>query len=109
MDFELSEEHKLVQKTVKEFVSKEVIPYASDWDINEILPYEDIKKKMGELGIFGICFPEKYSGSGMDYISLGLECEELEYGESTLRVIMSVHVGLNSCGLYVWGTEVQKQ
>ena len=109
MDFELSEEHKLVQKTVKEFVSKEVIPYASDWDINEILPYEDIKKKMGELGIFGICFPEKYSGSGMDYISLGLECEELEYGESTLRVIMSVHVGLNSCGLYQWGTEEQKQ
>jgi glutaryl-CoA dehydrogenase (non-decarboxylating) len=109
MDFELSEEHKMVQKSIREYVTKEVIPYASEWDINHSLPYDKIKKELGNLGVLGICFPEKYGGAGMDYISLAIACEELEYGESSLRVIMSVHTGLNSCGLYQWGNEEQKK
>jgi len=65
--------------------------------------------RMGELGILGINIPVRYGGQGMDYISLGLACEELEAVDSTLRVVMSVHMGLNSMGLLQWGTEEQKQ
>jgi glutaryl-CoA dehydrogenase (non-decarboxylating) len=65
--------------------------------------------RMGELGILGINIPVRYGGQGFDYITLGLVCEELERGDTTLRVIMSVHMGLNSMGLLQWGTEEQKQ
>jgi alkylation response protein AidB-like acyl-CoA dehydrogenase len=65
--------------------------------------------RMGELGILGICLPVRYGGQGMDYISLGLACEELEAVDSTLRVVMSVHMGLNSLGLFQWASEDQKQ
>ena len=68
-----------------------------------------ILPRMGELGILGICFPVRYGGQGMDYISLGLACEELEAVDSTLRVVMSVHIGLNSLALLQWGTEDQKK
>ncbi|OLS19404.1 MAG: Acyl-CoA dehydrogenase [Candidatus Heimdallarchaeota archaeon LC_3] len=109
MEFELSEEHKMVQKSIREYVAKEVVPNAREWDLNHELPYDKIKKDFANLGVLGICFPEKYGGAGMDYISLAIACAELEYGESSLRVIMSVHTGLNSCGLYQWGTEEQKK
>jgi alkylation response protein AidB-like acyl-CoA dehydrogenase len=64
---------------------------------------------MAELGILGVCIPERYGGSGYDYVTLGLVCEELERVDSTLRVVMSVHMGLNNMGLLQWGTEEQKQ
>ncbi len=64
---------------------------------------------MGELGILGICIPVRYGGQGFDYVTLGLVCEELERADTTLRVVMSVHVGLNSLSLLQWGTEEQKQ
>jgi glutaryl-CoA dehydrogenase (non-decarboxylating) len=64
---------------------------------------------MAHLGILGLCIPERYGGAGMDYVSLGLACEELEYVDTSLRVIMSVHTGLNSLTLLSWGTEEQKQ
>jgi glutaryl-CoA dehydrogenase (non-decarboxylating) len=64
---------------------------------------------MAELGLLGICVPAEYGGAGMDYISLGLASEELEYVDTSLRVILSVHVGLNSLSLLAWGTEDQKR
>ena len=64
---------------------------------------------MGELGILGICFPVRYGGQGMDYISWGLACEELEAVDTSLRVAMSVHTGLCSMSIFQWGTEEQKQ
>jgi alkylation response protein AidB-like acyl-CoA dehydrogenase len=69
----------------------------------EVLP------RMADLGILGICLPVKYGGQGFDYISLGLVCEELEAVDTSLRVVMSVHMGLNSLALLQWGTEDQKQ
>lgn len=107
MDFELTEEHRMVQQMVREFVRKEVSPIIKDYDrAQEMAPH--ILPRMGELGILGICIPVRYGGQGMDYISLGLACEELEVGDSTLRVVMSVHMGLNSLGLFQWATEDQK-
>jgi alkylation response protein AidB-like acyl-CoA dehydrogenase len=108
MDFALSEEHRMVQHMVREFAQKEVAPIIKDYDRKqEMAPF--ILPRMAELGILGICFPVRYGGQGMDYISLGLACEELEAVDSTLRVVMSVHVGLNSMGLLQWATQEQKQ
>jgi len=64
---------------------------------------------MAELGLLGISVPTEYGGAGMDYVSLGLASEELEYADTHLRVIMSVHVGLNGLTLLSWGTEDQKR
>lgn len=108
MDFKLSDEHRMVQEMVREFAEKEVAPIIKEYDRKqEMAPL--ILPRMGELGILGICFPVKYGGQGMDYISLGLACEELEAVDSTLRVVMSVHVGLNSMALLQWASEEQKQ
>ena len=108
MDFALTDEHRMVQKLVRDFAQNEVAPVIKDYDrAQEMAPF--ILPRMAELGILGICFPVKYGGQGMDYISLGLACEELEAVDSTLRVVMSVHVGLNSMGLLQWGTEDQIQ
>ena len=108
MDFSLTEEHRMVQQLVRGFAQKEVAPVIKEYDRKqEMAPF--ILPRMAELGILGICFPVKYGGQGLDYISLGLACEELEAVDSTLRVVMSVHVGLNSMCLLQWGTEEQKQ
>lgn len=108
MDFELSEEHRMAQQMVREFARREVAPIIKDYDRRqEMAPF--VLERMGELGILGICLPVHYGGQGLDYISLGLVCEELEAVDTTLRVILSVHTGLNSLGLFQWASEAQKQ
>jgi glutaryl-CoA dehydrogenase (non-decarboxylating) len=108
MDFALNEEHRFVQQMVRDFVQREVAPIIKESDRKqEMAPF--ILPRMAELGILGICLPVRYGGQGMDYISLGLACEELEVVDTSLRVIMSVHMGLNSMALLQWGTEEQKQ
>jgi glutaryl-CoA dehydrogenase (non-decarboxylating) len=107
-DFSLSQEHLMVQKMVREFAQKEVAPVIKECDRQQHMA-DFVLPRMGELGILGICLPVKYGGQGMDYISLGLACEELEVVDTSLRVVMSVHVGLNSLALFQWATEDQKQ
>ncbi|MFN3310017.1 MAG: acyl-CoA dehydrogenase family protein, partial [Anaerolineales bacterium] len=102
MDFALSSEHQMVQQMVREFAQREVAPIIREADrAQQMAPF--VLERMAELGILGICFPLKYGGQGMDYISLGLACEELEAVDTSLRVVMSVHVGLNSLGILQWG------
>jgi len=108
MDFTLNDEQKMVQKMVREFAQREVAPIIKEYDRKQEMA-SFILPRMGELGILGICFPVRDGGQGMDYIALGLACEELEAVDSTLRVIMSVHVGLNSMALLQWGSDEQKQ
>jgi glutaryl-CoA dehydrogenase (non-decarboxylating) len=108
IDFELSEEHKAVEKMVRDWAGGEVAPRIHDLD-REHRFERGFLKQMGELQLLGICIPEELGGAGMDYVSLGLACEELEYVDTHLRVIMSVHVGLNSMSLWCWGTEDQKK
>ncbi len=108
MDFALTDEHRMVQEMVKGFAQKEVAPIIKEYDRKQEMA-EFILPRMAELGILGICLPVRYGGQGMDYISLGLACEELEAVDSTLRVVMSVHIGLNSLALLQWGTEDQKE
>jgi glutaryl-CoA dehydrogenase (non-decarboxylating) len=108
MDFSLTEEQKQAQQMVRDFCAKEVIPVIGEWDRKQEMN-PDFLPRMGELGIMGISIPVRYGGQGFDYITLGLVCEELERADTTLRVVMSVHHGLNSQALLQWGTEEQKQ
>jgi alkylation response protein AidB-like acyl-CoA dehydrogenase len=108
MDFALSEEQLMAQKMVHDFVMKEVYPTIKEWDRKQEMN-PDVLPRMAELGILGINIPVKYGGQGFDYLALALACEELERVDTTLRVVMSVHMGLNSMSLLQWGTEEQKQ
>ncbi len=108
MDFSLTKEQELAAKTAREVAQKETEPVIAENDANHYFD-QSILKKMAEVGLLGICIPENYGGAGMDYISAGLVCEELEAVDTSLRVILSVHLGLNSMTLLTWGTEEQKQ
>lgn len=108
MDFSLNEEQLQAQKMVRDYVAKEVIPTIGEWDHKQEMN-PAVLPRLAELGVLGINIPVRYGGQGFDYITLGLVCEELERGDTTLRVIMSVHMGLNSMSLLQWGTEDQKQ
>ncbi len=108
IDFELTEEHRLLERTVREWGGREVAPRIGTLDREHRFD-RGLLPQMAELGLLGICVPAEYGGAGMDYISLGVASEELEYVDTSLRVIMSVHVGLNSLSLLTWGTEEQKQ
>ena len=108
MNFDLSDEHLLLEQTVREWGAREVAPQIKELDRAhrfdpKILP------QMAELGLLGISVPAEYGGAGMDYLALGLASEELEYVDTSLRVIMSVHAGLNCLSVLAWGTEDQKQ
>jgi len=108
IDFELSDDHKALVQTVREFAQKEVAPFIKEWDEKQHFQ-RSVLEKMAGLNLLGVCIPEEYSGAGFDYISLGLVCEELEAVDTFMRVVMSVHTGLNSLSLFTWGTEEQKQ
>lgn len=108
VDFKLSEEHEMLREMVRDFAAKEVAPYARENDEKQHFDASTMPK-MAELGLLGCCIPQKYGGAGMDYISLGIICEALEYADSAARTVVSVHVGLNSLTLLTWGTEEQKQ
>ncbi len=108
MDFALTPEQVQAQQMVRDFVRKEVNPVIKEADRTQQMPPQFLSR-MAELGILGICLPQRYGGQGFDYTTLGLVCEELEAGDTSLRVVMSVHMGLNSMALLQWGTEEQKQ
>lgn len=108
MDFALTDEQRQAAEMVRRFAQNEVAPTISEWDRKQEMD-PAILPRMAELGILGINIPVKYGGQGFDYITLGLVCEELERVDATLRVVMSVHMGLCSMALLQWGTEEQKQ
>lgn len=108
INFDLNEEQLLLEKSVREWGAREIAPRIRELDrAHKFDP--NIVIQMAELGLLGICVPTQYGGSGMDYLSFGLACEEAEYVDTSLRVILSVHVGLNCLSLLTWGTEEQKQ
>jgi glutaryl-CoA dehydrogenase (non-decarboxylating) len=108
MNLDFNEEHILLEQTVREWGAREVAPVIKELDRAHTFDPR-ILPQMAELGLLGISVPAEYGGAGMDYLSLGLASEELEYVDTSLRVIMSVHVGLNCLSLLAWGTEDQKQ
>jgi glutaryl-CoA dehydrogenase (non-decarboxylating) len=108
MNFNFTEEQNMLRETVRSFVDREIMPYIAEWD-REGKFDPIIYKRLADLGLMGVCIPEEYGGSGMDYNSLAIVCEELERGDTAFRTAVSVHTGLNSMTLLQWGTEEQKQ
>jgi glutaryl-CoA dehydrogenase (non-decarboxylating) len=108
LNFDLSEEQRLLEQSVREWAGREVAPRIRELDRSHRFD-RALLPQMAELGLLGISVPTEYGGAGMDYICLGLASEELEFVDTSLRVILSVHVGLNSLTLLSWGTEDQKQ
>ena len=106
MDFSLTDEQRMASKLAADFASREVAPVIRESDRQQSMP-DFILPRMAELGLLGICLPVRYGGQGLDYLSLGLVSEELEAVDSTLRVILSVHIGLNCLALLQWGSQDQ--
>ena len=108
MNFDLSNEHRLLEQSVREWAGREVAPRIRELDREHRFD-RGLFPQMAALGLLGICVPEEHGGAGMDYVCLGLASEELEYVDTSLRVILSVHVGLNSLTLLAWGSDDQKR
>jgi glutaryl-CoA dehydrogenase (non-decarboxylating) len=109
IDFSLNEEHHLLEQSIREWGAQHVTPFIRENDRNHYFDRERILGGMAKLGLLGISVPQEYGGAGMDYLALGVASEELEYLDTSLRVIMSVHAGLNCLTLLSWGSEDQKQ
>jgi len=103
----LTEEHKLVRESVRNYVKKEISPIIEDYAQRAEFP-QQIVKQMGELGVFGPTIPEQYGGRGLDYISYGLMMQELERGDSGVRSTASVQGSLVMFPIYQYGSEEQR-
>lgn len=108
MNFEFTTEQEMLRKIVRQFVDDEILPHIAKWDAEGGFNAA-LWSQLAELGLMGVCVPEKYGGSGMDYNALAIVCEELERGDTAFRTAVSVHTGLNSMTLMQWGTEAQKE
>ncbi len=108
LDELLTEEHKLIRESVRNYVKKEISPIIEDYAQRAEFP-EQIVKQMGELGVFGPTVPEQYGGGGLDYISYGLMMQELERGDSGVRSTASVQGSLVMFPIYQYGNEEQRK
>ncbi len=108
MDFSLTPEHKMIKQTVYDFARKEIMPVIKEHDRHHTYPHE-LLPAMADLGFMGICLPVRYGGAGMDYISLGIVSEGLEFADSSVRETIAVHLGLHALPIFQWGTEEQKR
>ena len=109
IDLSFTDEQRLLEHSVREWAARDVAPYIRENDRQHRFDRERVLGGMTKLGLLGVAVPAEYGGAGMDYISLGLVSEELEYVDTSLRVILSVHAGLHGLTLLTWGTEDQKR
>ncbi len=108
MDFELSEEHKILQSEVRKFAQNEIVPVAPKYDASGEFPMETIKK-MGEMGLMGIEVPEEYGGAGMDTLAYVIVMEEIAAADAAHSTIVSVNNSLYNHAIMKYGTEEQKK
>ena len=108
MNFELSEEHKMIRDAARDFAQAELLPGVIDRDETQTFPHEQIKK-MGELGFLGMMVSPEYGGGGMDTISYVLAMEEISKVDASASVVMSVNNSLVCWGIEKFGNEAQKQ
>jgi alkylation response protein AidB-like acyl-CoA dehydrogenase len=108
MDFDLSPDHDLIRRTVRDFAEQEIGPVAEELDREKRFPYE-IVAQLGELGLMGIPFPEEYGGSGGDSLAYALAVEELTRVDSSVAITMCAHTSLGTQPIFLFGTEAQKR
>ena len=108
MDFDLSPDHELIRRTVREFAEGEVAPVAEELDRTKSFPYE-IVRQLGALNLMGIPFPEEYGGGGGDTLAYALAVEELTRVDSSVAITLCAHTSLGTQPIYLFGTEAQKR
>jgi butyryl-CoA dehydrogenase len=108
MDFSFTDEQQMLKDMVRSFADNELKETAGHYDKTHEFPMEYVKK-MSEMGLMGVVYPEKYNGSGMDYISYAIAVEELSRGDASVGVICSAHNSLCTSPIYYYGTDAQKE
>src|SRR3954470_21890989 len=108
MDFELSDDHELLRRTVRDFAGGEIAPVAAELDRTKSIPY-DIIAKLGALNLMGIPFPEEYGGGGGDTLAYILTVEELARVDSSVAITLCAHTSLGTQPVYLYGSEDQRQ
>src|SRR5437588_6871113 len=108
MDFDLADHHRMLRDTVREFAQQEIAPVAEELDRTKSFPYE-IVKRLGELNLMGIPFPEEYGGAGGDSLAYALAVEELTRVDSSVAITLCAHTSLGTQPIYLFGSEAQKQ
>jgi short-chain 2-methylacyl-CoA dehydrogenase len=108
MDFDLSPDHELIRRTVREFAEGEVAPVAEELDRTKSFPYE-IVAKLGALNLMGIPFPQEYGGAGADTLAYALAVEELTRVDSSVAITLCAHTSLGTQPIYLFGNESQKR
>ncbi len=107
MDFDPSPEHVAFRKVVREFAEAEIAPYAAEWDRDHRFPVDTVRK-MGDLGLFGLPFPEEYGGSGSGLLTLAIAIEEVARVDASLAITLEAGVSLGASPILHFGTEEQK-
>jgi len=108
VDFDLSPDHELIRRTVREFAEGEVAPVAEELDRTKSFPYE-IVRQLGALNLMGIPFPEEYGGGGGDTLAYALAVEELTRVDSSVAITLCAHTSLGTQPIYLFGSEEQKR
>jgi alkylation response protein AidB-like acyl-CoA dehydrogenase len=108
MDFDLSDDHELIRRTVREFAEGEIAPVAEELDREKRFPY-DIVRQLGELNLMGIPFPERYGGAGGDTLAYALAVEELTRVDSSVAITLCAHTSLGTQPIFLFGSEEQKE
>jgi butyryl-CoA dehydrogenase len=108
MDYQPSEEHLALQRTVREFAGAELAPHTEEWDLAGCLPVE-VVHAMGDLGLFGLPFPEEWGGGGGDFLALCLAIEEIGRVDQSVGITLSAGVGLGASPIFRFGTDEQRQ
>ena len=108
MDFELSDEQRLLRDTVREFAGAEIAPVAGELDRTKAFPYE-IVARLGELGLMGIPFPTEYGGGDADTLSYALAIEQLARVDASVCITVAAHTSLGTMPIHLWGSDEQRQ
>ncbi len=103
-----TDEQETFRKVVRDFAESEIAPHAQDWDRDHIFPTDTVRA-MGELGLFGLIFPEQYGGSGADFTTLCIAIEEIGRVDQSLGITLEAGVSLGARPIYEFGTEQQKE
>jgi alkylation response protein AidB-like acyl-CoA dehydrogenase len=109
MNFELTDEQEQVRRSVREFAEGEIRPYVHEWDEAQKFPHEEMRKKLADLGLLGVIYPEEYGGAGMGYMEYAIIIEELARVDPALALSVAAHNSLCSGHIYIAGSEEQKR
>jgi hypothetical protein len=108
LDFQLNDEQLQLQKSVREFAEREILPHVMEWDEESRFPLETVKE-LGRLGLLGVIFPPEYGGAGMGYVEYVLAIEELSRVDGSVGIVVAAHTSLCTNHIYLAGTEEQKR